>query len=213
MSAPQGPGPAPQYPTPGAPAAPPKKTRKWPWIVGAIAAVLVIAGAAGGGDKDATTPAPAAPTVASGEPGPAAAAPEASETPDAGIGSPVRDGKFEFTVTNVETGLSSLGDNPYLEKQAQGQFVVVTMTVLNTSGEPKGVSPGDQKLFDTQGREFSADTSAGLNLDTDVAFWDEINPGNAVTLKVVYDMPADAVPASMELHDSMFSGGVDVALQ
>ena len=91
-----------------------------------------------------------------------------------------------------DKGLTSLGDNPFLAKKAQGQFVVVTMTVQNTSDEPKGVSPDNQKLFDSQGRKFTADTSAGLNLDTDVAFWDEINPGNAVTLKVVYDMPAGA---------------------
>lgn len=214
MSAPQGPGPnqfAPQ-PMPGAPAAPPKKSKKWPWVVGGIVAVFVIAGVAGGGDKDSATPAPNAPATAAGAPAAPAAAP-APAAPAAAIGSPVRDGKFEFTVTNVESGLSSIGDNPYLAKEAQGQFVVVTMTVQNTSNEPKGISPGDQTLFDTQGRKFKADTSAGLNLDTDVAIWDQINPGNTVTLKVVYDMPVGAVPASMELHDSMFSGGVEVALR
>ncbi|NLU85018.1 DUF4352 domain-containing protein [Rhodococcus sp. HNM0569] len=210
MSTPQYPGPAQPYPA----QAPRKKSRKWPWLVGAIVGVLVVVGVTGGGeDKDAST-APVASAPAAESPAapvaPVAAEPEPAA---AGIGTPVRDGKFEFTVTNVETGLSSLGDNPYLAKEAQGQFVVVTMTVLNTSDEPKGVSPDDQKLFDGQGRKFSADMTAAMNLDTDVAIWDKINPGNSVTLKVVYDMPADAVPASMELHDSMFSGGVKMSLQ
>ena len=29
---------------------------------------------------------------------------------------------------------------------------------------------------------------------------------------VVFDIPVDAVPAALELHDSAFSGGVTVAL-
>ncbi len=125
----------------------------------------------------------------------------------------MRDGKFEFVVTDVESGLASVGDNPFLEKKAQGQFVVVTMTVQNTSDKPKGLSAGNQNLFDAEGRKFTPDTMAAIALDSDVAVWDDINPGNKVTMKVVYDMPADAVPAEIELHDSVFSGGVTVALQ
>lgn len=216
MTTPQGAVPNQPYPPQGFPAAPEppkKKARKWPWIVGTIVALGVIGSVAGGGDKDKPAPAAgSAPAIVGDAPGAAPAAPAKPAKQVAGIGTPVRDGKFEFTVTNVESGLTSLGDNPFLAKKAQGQFVVVTMTVQNTSDEPKGVSPDNQELFDSQSRKFTADTSAGLNLDTDVAFWDEINPGNTVTLKVVYDMPAGAVPASMELHDSMFSGGVEVTL-
>lgn len=227
MSTPQGPVPPPPYPPQGYPSQgypppepPKKKAKKWPWVVGVIVALFVISAVAGGGDKDESTSAGAgsAPVAAGDSPAAPAApaaeeAPPAPEQPAAGIGTPVRDGKFEFTVTNVESGLTTLGDNPFLQEEAQGQFVIVTMTVLNTSNEPKGLSPDDQKMFDAQGRKFTADTGAGLNLDTDVAFWDEINPGNTVTIKVVYDMPAGAVPTSMELHDSMFSGGVEVTLQ
>lgn len=71
----------------------------------------------------------------------------------------------------------------------------------------------DRPLGAEPGREFGPDTSAALNLDTDVAFWDEINPGNTVTMPVVFDMPAGAVPDAIELHDSMFSGGVTVSLR
>jgi hypothetical protein len=37
-------------------------------------------------------------------------------------------------------------------------------------------------------------------------------PGNSLTGTVVFDIPVDAVPASLELHDSLFSGGVTVTL-
>ncbi|WP_072689839.1 DUF4352 domain-containing protein [Rhodococcus marinonascens] len=207
--------PAPPQPIP--PAQPPKnKAKKWPWIVGAIAAVVGISAVAGGGEDDTKTadaPAPAAVDAV------APAADQLEEVAPApeqtlpGLGTPVRDGKFEFVVTDVETGLSSIGDNPFLTSEAQGQFVVVTMTVQNTSDEPKGLSPSSQDMYDAQGRKFTADTSAGIALDSDVSIWDEINPGNTVTMKAAYDMPADAVPAEIELHDSMFSGGTRVALR
>ncbi|WP_068159362.1 DUF4352 domain-containing protein [Rhodococcus phenolicus] len=192
------------------PAQPPKKKRKWPWIVGGIVAVFVVASMAGGEDDN--------PSGSANSDNPArvvdapAAAPVKDNTP-AAMNTPVRDGKFEFVVTGVESGLASLGDNPFLAEEAQGQFVIVTMTVTNISDAPKGLSPSDQKLIDAQGREFGPDTSAALNLDTDVAFWDEINPGNTVTMPVVFDMPAGAVPDAIELHDSMFSGGATVSLR
>ncbi|VFA96619.1 Telomeric repeat-binding factor 2 [Nocardia cyriacigeorgica] len=40
-----------------------------------------------------------------------------------------------------------------------------------------------------------------------------INPGNSVDVTIVFDVPVDTVPAALELHDSMFSGGAKVALR
>ncbi|MDV3206334.1 MAG: DUF4352 domain-containing protein, partial [Rhodococcus ruber] len=183
------------------------------WVVGAVVALFVIAGVSGGDEEDSSTAtAPSAGQTREDRES-APSRPTQAEQPAAGLDTPVRDGKFEFVVTEVQTGLTTLGDNQFLAEEAQGQFVIVTMTVSNISDQPKGLSPSDQKLIDSQGRTFSPDTSAALNLETDVAFWDEINPGNTVTMPVVFDMPVDAVPASIELHDSMFSGGVTVSLR
>ena len=206
--------PAPRYPMqPGGGFAPPepKKRKKWPWIVGAFVALFVVTSVAGGGDEDEPT-ATASRGADSGNAAPPVEPPAAEES-SATMNVPVRDGKFEFVVTGVEAGLTSLGDNPFLAEDAQGQFVIVTMTVTNIADEPKGLSPSNQKLIDAQGRSFSPDTAAALNLDSDVTFWDEINPGNTVTMPLVFDMPVDAVPSAIELHDSMFSGGVTVSLR
>jgi hypothetical protein len=43
--------------------------------------------------------------------------------------------------------------------------------------------------------------------------WEEINPGNVLKGIVVFDIPRNAEPTSLELHDSMFSGGVTVSLK
>ena len=135
------------------------------------------------------------------------------EEPTATLNTPVRDGKFEFVVTSVQPGLADVGDNPFLNQKAQGQFVIVTLSVQNIGDRPQGFSPSNQKLFDTEGRSFETDTSAQIALDNnDIAVWDNINPRNTVDVSLVYDMPVGAVPASIELHDSMFSGGVTVNL-
>ncbi|MGC4934245.1 DUF4352 domain-containing protein [Gordonia sp. DT30] len=200
----------PQYGAPGQPnPLPPKKKRKWPWILGAVVVLIVIiAVATSTGGSDSSAPSGSAPDGA-----PAAPRNNGGGEQTAGLNTPVRDGKFEFVVTGVEKGLASVGDNPYLTEQAQGQFVVVTMTVKNISDKAYGFTPSDQKLLDGQKREFEPSTSAQIALGgSDIPVWDNINPGNTVTAKVVFDMPKDAVPAAIELHDSMFSGGVKVNL-
>lgn len=201
--------PYPGQPAPyGAPPAPPaKKKRKWPWIVLAVIAFLVVVSVAtGGGDKDEAT--------AAGGTTAGTAAPAKSDPKAVGLNTPVRDGKFEFVVTGVQTGLAEVGDNPYLAKKAQGQFVVVAMTVKNIGTKPQDFSPTSQKVKDAQGRSFESDSMAQIALgDSDVPVWDNINPGNTVQVKVVFDMPKDAEPATIELHDSMFSGGATVALK
>ncbi|MDG3014738.1 DUF4352 domain-containing protein [Speluncibacter jeojiensis] len=205
----------PQYPVPPQPPVPEKKKRKkWPWILGIVAVVIVIASVSGnsGADKP-NTPAGATAPVAGAPEAPDAPAVKPADKPTPGLNTPVRDGKFEFVVTDVQTGLSEVGDNPYLQQKAQGQFVVVTMTVSNTSNKAKSLSPSDQKMYDSQGREFEADPMAAINVGSDVPVWDQINPGNTVTVKAVYDMPVGAVPDHIELHDSMFSGGAKVSLR
>lgn len=114
---------------------------------------------------------------------------------------------------SVQPGVAQVGDNPYLQQQAQGQFVIVTLSVQNIGDRAQGFSPDNQKLFDTNDRSFETDSSAQIALDdAGIPLWDNINPGNTVNVKLVYDMPLGAVPARIELHDSMFSGGVTVNL-
>lgn len=237
--APQGPG---SYHSPGTPpggpaAPPPPKQKSWfarhkfLTAVLAIVVLIVIAAALGGGDDDAPAgstpvedtgaaeaPAQDAEPAADEEADPATdedAAPTTDEAPAQetapGIGDDVQDGKFEFTVTGVETGVAEVGDE-YLNEQAQGQFVLVHMTVHNIGDQAQMLDGTNQKLVDTQGREHSADGSAAIYLGDTGTFLNDINPGNSVDGTVVFDIPADAEPASIILHDSMFSGGVTVSL-
>ena len=129
-----------------------------------------------------------------------------------GIGTPVRDGKFEFTVLKVKPGVTKVG-NQYLGKTAQGQYVLVTLKVENIGDQSQLFAGSSQRLYDTQDRKFDADIEAAIYLGDQGKSWlNEINPGNTVTGVVVFDVPKGVALAKIELHDSMFSGGVDVAL-
>lgn len=222
--------PYPGQPQPGQPypqvppaAGPPQQPAPRSWFarhkvlttIGAVLAVVVVASALGGGGDGSPTAAPEATEVAAGG---SAAAPDASPAADApaeevaaGLGTAVRDGKFEFVVTQVDPGVAQVGD-AVLGTTAQGQFVLVHLTVTNIGTEAQYFDGSSQTLVDTLERQHSADTTAAIYLGDANSFLNQINPGNTVEGVVVFDIPADAVPASLELHDSAFSGGVAVQL-
>lgn len=207
------------YPAGWAPVPPPKK-RSWfarhkvLTALLAVTALIVVFSAVGGGGSsddratgseatsgDGTTTAAEGQTTEDGE---------AADVP-AGLGTPVADGKFEFVVTQVETGVTRLGSDMF-GQDSQGQFVLVHVTVTNIGDEAQYFDSSSQKLTDTEGRTHSADGSAAIYIENSESFLNQINPGVAVDAIVVFDIPATAVPATLELHDSPFSGGVTVTL-
>lgn len=180
-----------------------KKRKKWPWILGILAVIVIIAIATSGGDSD--TSGNTNSDNGSGNGGSA----QQQDAPAAGIGTEVRDGKFAFTVTNVETGQTQAGSNPYANKTPQGQFVFAYVDVKNIADQPQSYFGNNQKLIDAQGREFANDTEAEIYANENYTVGD-INPGNTASVVIVFDIPADAQPKTLELHDSMFSGGATV---
>lgn len=130
------------------------------------------------------------------------------------IGEAAQDGKFEFTVNSSECGKTSVGANEFLTSQAQGQFCLVDVTVKNIGSEAQTYDSSSQYLFDATDAKYSADNSASFNANPQGStFLNQINPGNSVTGKLVFDLPKDKTPVRAELHDSTFSSGVKVNLQ
>lgn len=157
--------------------------------------------------RTAAEPAASAATTTVAKPAPKPTAKPASQ-----LGRAVRDGKFEFTIRSVKCGLAVVGDNQFLQEKAQGQFCAVQLTVENIGDEPQSMFADNQYAFDTKGRKFSANPMASMADETSQVLWEEINPGNAVKGNVYFDVPKGAKVASLELHDSAFSGGVPVRL-
>lgn len=130
--------------------------------------------------------------------------------PAAGIGDTVKDGDFAFTVTDVTTAASIGG--AYGE-DAQGRFVIVHVTAKNNGNKAEMFDASNQTLFDGKGREFST-AEAQMYLESD-AFLQDINPGNSVKGKLVFDMPKNAKADRIELHAGVFglSEGTTVSLR
>ena len=139
-----------------------------------------------------------------------AAADKAAAAPQ--LGKTVRDGKFAFTVTAVKCGIAQVGTNVYLTKKAQGQFCQVSLKVENVGNEAQMMFASNQYLFDTNGRKFSADPEANIYDDTAKLMFENINPGNSIKGYVYFDVPKGTKVSKLELHDSMFSGGITVRL-
>ncbi|WP_405139966.1 DUF4352 domain-containing protein [Sphaerisporangium sp. NBC_01403] len=130
-----------------------------------------------------------------------------------GVGDVVKDGKFAFKVTRVEKGLAQVGEG-FTVSKAQGQYVLVHLTVKNIGDKAQLFTDSAQKLIDTKDRQYDAATgAAALGLDDSNAFLNNINPGNSVQGILLFDVPKDLRLKAVELHDSIFSDGVSVTLR
>jgi hypothetical protein len=169
--------------------------------IGVIIVIAIIASAAGGSKKDNTTTNSKSTTT--------------SQATTAKIGEAARDGKFEFTVTAMKCGETSVGTSEYLQQKAQGQFCRVSMNIKNIGDKSQSLFADNQKLVDADGKEYSyASTATIYAAPSGGSTWyDQINPGNTVTGDVLFDLPAGVTPVTAVLHDSAYSGGVKVNLQ
>jgi hypothetical protein len=172
-------------------------------LLAAIALILIIVFATrGGGDSSSSA------TSSSGGGGSSS-----GESANAvGLNQAVQDGKFEFTVTGVDCSKSSLGAAP-VATEATGVFCLVDVSVANIGNEAQTLDSTSQYGYDAAGKKYSTDTEAALYLENggDTLF-EQLNPGASVDGVLVFDVPAGTQLTKLELHDSMFSGGVTVNL-
>ena len=188
----------------------PKKKRHWVrntflGLAGFIVLIVIISVAANGGSNGT-------PAAGSGA-APANAAPAAPQV--AKIGTPVRDGKFQFTITSVSHA-KSVGDTADgFGDTAQGKYTILHVTVTNISSQPQTLFDSNQYVFDASGRKYDVSTSADMDINgaSDSVLFNDINPGNTVRGELAFDMPAGLKAVKAELHDSAFSGGVTVNLR
>ena len=128
-----------------------------------------------------------------------------TSVPSAGA---VTDGNFSFQVTDVETAPSVKSQDTPGEKTAQGQYLIVHMTVTNT-GAMSATFLGTLQKLSAGGTTYSIDDDATGYLHGAVA---DTNPGDSTEVAVAFDVPLGTKPDSIQLHGDPTSPGVQVPL-
>ena len=128
-------------------------------------------------------------------------------------GLPSDDGQFTFTISALRCGFKTVGSDGFggVGSTAQGQYCSVHIKVLNKSSSSQYYFVSAQFAYDDQNNKYTADSSAdiygnppyGMNGTT-------INPGNSISGTLYFDVPLNVSITSVELHDSLYSGGVTI---
>lgn len=190
-----------------APQQPPKKRKKWPWILG-IFVVVMIAGCVGGfallagGAK-----------IVSDAAGEMDANQQGKNAAPGKMNKPAKDGKFQFTVTDLHCGVPSVGPDDFGQK-AQGEFCLVGVQIKNIADTAEVFNDSSQQATDAKGNTYSVDSGAAIYANQDSStFLEQINPGNTVKGALVFDVPKGTKLTSVVLHESMYTAGVKVPLK
>jgi hypothetical protein len=163
-------------------------------------------GAPGGDDRTGVTN-----TAATSSPSRSGDGPAASPRGGSGVGKPYRDGKFQFTVTRVRSGVRKIGGGT--GAKPTGQFVLVSVTIRNLGDRPQTLHGDNQTLYDADGRAYTAATAAAKRLKGSGGLGKELGPAASLKAVIVFDVPRGVRPSRLLLHDTLFSGGVEVPLE
>ncbi|GAB3274643.1 DUF4352 domain-containing protein [Microbacterium lacusdiani] len=198
--------------TTAAPAPQPEKPKKpllkrwWFWAIAIVVAIAIFAPKGGGDTTASEQPAAEVPAADTASEAPAEEEPATEEPAEeapalAPIGTAAQTGNLAITVTKVEPGVAQVGEEvagTLFGEKAQGQFVLVHVSVENVGTEAESFSDMNAKVYDAEGREFEANSAAGIYIDGNDSLFGEINPGNTLQGVLVFDLPADATAERLE---------------
>jgi hypothetical protein len=118
-----------------------------------------------------------------------------------GVGEPFVVGEqaqeVRYRVTDVRTARRLGGASG---PAADGEFVVVTVEVVNTANTTVGLSPELYQIIDGQGRGYGVDTASMEAVGTPLAFEPRMQPGERRAGVLVFDVPADRRNRQLEVR-------------
>lgn len=127
-----------------------------------------------------------------------------------GIGDPVADGQFTFTVTDWECGAREISRGVFTAT-AVGRFCVLSMTIENTGEAGRRFAAANQRLVDDEGRTFEVALQETILMNPgDIGA--ELNPGLSIDVILLFDVADPFAIIEVELHDALLSRGARVSL-
>jgi len=129
----------------------------------------------------------------------------------AAIGDVVTDDDWSLSITKFSCGIDRVGSD-LLGADAQGQFCIANISATNNGDKADYLVGDNHKIYSADGKEYSSDSSNWIYLKDNMLL-EKVNPGNTSKGQLLFDVPKDADLSYIELHASMFSGGVKVSLK
>lgn len=161
--------------------------RVWFIVLAAIVVIGVFANMGGDSDsKDAT-----AKSTATSEATTDSSTKASSEETVYSVGQTFTVGDVEYTVNSVST-TQTVGDE-FLNETAQGTYLLLNVTIKNNGDDALSVSNDYFTLYKGK-TKYTSDSTASLYASDDSGFFlEKVNPGNALTSNVAFDIPQDVV--------------------
>ncbi len=203
-----------------------KATRPWyqkkRWIIPmVIVGLMVIGSLAGGSDTDGSdaggpekvdTSGAAADTKAvdtkSDNTKSDAKAKAGTESNPIKIGQTVKLEGTQYTVKSVRKSAAVGGE--FMQENADGTFVTVTLTIENKKSETKTFSDSAAKFVTSDGKSYSTDsegTIAVMGTGEEPLFLTDMQPDLPTTGKLVFDVPPAKVKGGVLEVSDLFGGG------
>jgi hypothetical protein len=139
------------------------------------------------------------------------------------MGQQVRDGHMAFVVRSVERAPAihrTTGSGFNDVYQAQGEYIVVHMTISNTDVPDPQYNPvtdpppsikyqASDQTMEVGSKSIDPDTSAAQAVGSSIVL---VDPGQSADVTLPFDVPIGTQLGVLEVHDSAFSDGAQIAL-
>lgn len=181
--------------------------RKKRWILSAGFLVLVIAAA---GSGTSTTPESGAEAQAQAQD--VGSEREESEDTTGAVGEPLTNAGTTYEVTAVDT-TSQIGDPEWGGAQADGEFVVVDLSLTNNKDETKTFMESSAKVVTSDGNAYETSDKTVLAFGDESLLLKDIQPDLTAKGKLAFDLPPSKLAGSkLVIADLWGSGEVEIDL-